>query len=331
MTVKNRPDNGNPQGEQPPVTESPSIDTLMDEAFEEVDDEGKPGEGSESGEGDREGAVGGSGEGHDKAKEPTKPEPKRKWGGQFDTPEEMEEAYIKSLRSNEPEPTRRPTGDASGSSAGIPDGKDELPDLTDQELIAMREQDESDGTKFMEEYLRRKMQARNLERHEVAAARKVDAEQGTDLLGDYYELRALRSVRKETAPLVQRSREENQKAFQAREASIDKSNETEFDEGLADLEKFCSNPKNVEQVLQRSPIAHLIIREHESGSPATAHKLLLREAYSIRVAQEKERVQEKKSRSIPADIGGPGKAKESKGSSATVEEAFEESERELGQ
>lgn len=327
MTVKNRPDNGNPQGDQPPVTGNPSIDTLMDEAFEEVDDDGKPGEGAEPGEGDRDEGEGGSGEGQGTAEEPSAPEPKRKWGGQFNTPEEMEAAYIQSLKPKEPEPARKPSGDATGS----PAGKDELPDLTDQELIAMREQDESDGTKFMEEYLRRKMQARNLERHEITAARKVDAEQGTDLLGDYYELRALRSVRKETAPLVQRSREESQKAFQTREASIDKSNETEFGEGLADLEKFCSSPKNVEQVLQHSPIAHLIIREHEGGSPATAHKLLLREAYSIRVAQEKERVQGKKNRSVPADIGGPGKAKESKGSAATVEEAFEDSERELGQ
>ncbi len=311
---KDRADNQEPQGEKPAVEAGHEpVDELMEAEFEEIDS--KPGEDEGKGEGDQSGGEGGSGG----EEPPATPEPKRKWGGQFDTPEDLEAAYIRSLQAQ------------SAESAKLQPKAEELPNLTEQELVTMREQDETDGTKFLEEYLRRKMQERNLERHEVAAARKIDAEQGTDLLGDYYELRVLRRVKKETAPLVRRSREESQRAFYELEASIDETNKSEFGDGLAELEKFCSSPKNVEQVLQRSPIAHLIIREHENGSQAIAHKLLLREAAFMRSIQEREQAQGKKSKSVPADPGGPGRAKDVKASAATVEEAFEESEREHGQ
>jgi hypothetical protein len=328
MAIKNNShaDNDKDQGEKPAGT---SIDTLMEEGFEELDDssenDGKPGSSGDGGEGDQDKGEGGSGsEGAGNGAEdgqPPKP-PVRKWGGQFDTPEEMEAAYIASLRpKGETEPGKSENKD-----------KDQLPDLTEQELLVMSEQDASDGTKFMEEYLRRKMQTRNLQKHEVAAARKIDTDSGTDLLGDYYEMRALRRVRQETAPLVRRSQEESQKAFASMESAIDKSNVDEFgEESLADLEKFCGDPKNVEQVLQRSPLAHLIIHEHERGSPATAHKLLLREADTFRRNDERIKAQGKKKRSVPADAGGPGRGKSPKDTAATVEEAFEASEEEQGQ
>jgi hypothetical protein len=205
---------------------------------------------------------------------------------------------------------------------------EQLPDLTEAEMATLAEQDEADGSSFAKEYLSRKMRDRNLTPHELKALRKIDAEQGTDLVGDYHEIRADRRVAQATAPFVQKSRQEAQQVFQAREKKIDESNVGEFGESLKTLEEFCSSPANVEQVLKVSPIAHLIISEHERGSPATAHKLLLREASYMQRSNEKAQRREKKNASVPADAGGGGGPRKTKDSAATVEEAFEMAEEE---
>lgn len=302
-------DNGKPQGEQ---ERNPTAGDLMGQEFQEIDEEegGEPGASGDDGGGDQS-AEGGSGE--------KKPEPPvRKWGGRFDSPEEMEAEFIRMSTT-----TRQPADEKP------PEGKtDELPDLTEKEMLTLQEQDEADGSQFTREYLTKKMQVRNLTPHELKALRKVDAEQGTDLLGDYHEIRAERRVSKVTAPIMARSRQEQQAAFQQREKSIDDSNAKEFGDSLSDLEKFCSSPANVEKILQFSPMARIILTEHERGSPATAHKLLLREASVYQRSMQDGQRREKKNRSVSADAGGAGAPRKPKDSAATVEEAFEAAEEE---
>lgn len=308
----------NPNGQAGTIPESgdqtaaTDFDTLLDKEFEEIaDDQQQTAEpvGEElPGEGDQEPSGEGRTTTTDTATTEAKP-PVRKWAGQYDTPEEMEAAYIRGLQRQDPA-TQKPA-----------EPVDELPDLNEAEMNTLAEQDGNDGTEFSAEYLRKKMQTRNLHPHEVKVLRKLDDEKGTDLLGDYHELRALRRVQAETAPLVRRSREESVRAYETRERSIDKTNEGEFGERLGELETFCGDPKNVEIVLQRSPIAHLIINEHQR-SPATAHKLLLREADSVLRSHREATIAGKNKRSVPADVGASGRVKGPRDSAATVEEAF---------
>lgn len=310
------------QGDQEP-SEPKSIEDIADEEFEEIvgdegDEDGEPGSSEEDDEGEQ-------GEGSDDDSEGKGGEsdpPKRKWAGQYDTPEEMEAAYIKSLQ--------KPSDDQDHGKRD--EGAGALPDLSEAELNTMSEQDEQDGTAFLEEYLRRKMQERNLEKHEVSTLRKIDSEKGTDLVGDYHELRTVRAVQRQTAPLIRKSQEEQQKIFENRERQIDQSNTKEFGGSLKDLEKYVSDPKNVEKVLQSSPIAHLIISEHERGSPATAHKLLLREANAFKSNQDEGKADDKRRRSVRADAGSnSSRAPKQTDSAATIEEAFDLAEAELDQ
>ena len=297
------------QGDKDPdeTAGNPSIEEIADEEFEEIEGDEEPGSDDDD-SGDQEEDSG------DESEE--QQAPKRKWAGEFNSPEEMEAAFIRNLKEPKTETQEPPAG---------------IPDLTDAELNTMSEQDTQDGTQFMEEYLRRKMMERNLAKHELVAARAIDAEKGTDLLGDYHELRAVRAVRKETAPLARKSQQESQAAFAQREQSIDSSNTKEFGESLTDLENFVSKPKNVEAVLQQSPIAHLIISEHERGSPATAHKLLLREAQAYSRMSRESAKASKSRMSVRADAGGQTITKQSKNSAATIEEAFEMAENEQDQ
>jgi hypothetical protein len=313
MTKPNHDDQPEkPQGEQ---ERNLDVADLMEQELEEIDtdEEGEPGDSGDDDGGDQSSAEDGAG------KPPAAEPPKRKWGGRFESPEEMEAEFIRMSTT-----TRPPADDK-------PPASEELPDLTEAEMATLAEQDEADGSQFAREYLSKKMKARNLTTHELKALRKIDTEQGTDLLGDYHELRAARRIQQETAPLVRRSQQEAQQQFQARELKIDESNAKEFGSSLKELEGFCSSPENVNQVLQFSPIAHLIVNEHERGSPATAHKLLLREAQAFQRMNQESTARVKKTKSISADAGGGGSPRKAKDSAATVEEAFEAAEEELDQ
>lgn len=293
---------------------NPSIDEIMDEEFEEVDDDDE--DDSETGSSDDDEGGEQEDDSGDESKE--KQAPTRKWAGEFNTPEEMEAAFIRNLKQ-EPRPEEKQQQSQA------------IPDLTDTELNTMSEQDTQDGTNFMEEYLRRKMMERNLEKHEIAALRRIDNEKGTDLQGDYHELRAVRAVNKANAPMAKKVHEENTRAFHARERAIDETNVKEFGDSLKTLEKFVSSPKNVEAILQQSPIAGIIIREHENGSQATAHKLLLREAYAFNKMKSDGDMEKKNRMSVRADAGGQSKPRKTSDSAATVEEAFEMAEAEQDQ
>jgi len=286
--------------EKPEVIEG-SISDLMEQELEEIEDgeDGDPGA-----------AVGGDQEeGEPDAGEP----PARKWGGRFNSPEEMEAEFIRlsTTPQAQPEQPKAPV-------------KEEIPDLTEADLNTLREQDDADGTSYTSEYLKRKMQGRNLSAHELAALRRIDNEKGTDLQGEYYDLRTDRRIAQQNAPLIRKSQEEAQRLFRERESRIDQSNTVEFGDRLNELEGFCAKPENVTQILQFSPIAHIIVSEHERGSQATAHKLLLREAAAMNAMKQ----QGKKKRSVPADAGGGSGPKKQKDSAETVEEAFAMAEQE---
>lgn len=296
---------------------NPTIEEIADEEFEEVEsdddedgEEVEPGSSADDeGEQDEDGADDGDEAPAGKAGEP----PKRKWAGEFETPEELEAHYIQSLKGKQ-EPPKEEREQA-------------IPDLTDTELNTMSEQDEQDGTAFVEQYLRTKMQERNLEKHEIFKLRQIDTDKGTDLLGDYHEMRAARAARREMAPLARKTQEENQRIFADREKKIDESNKEEFGASLKTLEEYCSQPKNVEAVLKNSSIAHLIVSELER-SPALAHKLLLREAATFqRVSKEGKRV-EKSKKSVRADAGASKPERKSGSTAATVEDAWEQAEAE---
>lgn len=310
------------QGDQDDDAEegvNPTIEEIADEEFEEVADEDgeevEPGSSADD-DGDQEN------EGADESVEapagkseepPVGKQPKRKWAGEFETPEELEAHYIQSLKGK----TEQPKSETESS----------IPDLTDVELNTMSEQDEQDGTAFVEQYLRTKMQERNLDKHEVSRLRQIDNDKGTDLLGDYHEMRATRAARREMAPLTRKTQEENQRVFAEREKKIDESNREEFGTSLKTLEEYCSQPKNVEAVLKQSAIAHLIVSELDR-SPALAHKLLLREAATFqRVSQEGKRA-EKSKKSMRADAGATKQDRKAGTTAATIEDAWEQAEAE---
>ncbi len=306
------------QGDQDDDAEegvNPTIEEIADEEFEEVgdvDDDGEevePGSSADdNGDQDDDGADESAEAPADKADEPPAGQPKRKWAGEFETPEELEAHYIQSLKGK----TEQPKQEQQSS----------IPDLTDVELNTMSEQDEQDGTAFVEQYLRTKMQERSLDKHEVSKLRQIDNEKGTDLLGDYHEMRVARAARREMAPLTRKTQEEAQRVFADREKKIDESNREEFGNSLKSLEEYCSQPKNVQAVLEKSPIAHLIVSEMER-SPALAHKLLLREAATFRrVSQEGKRA-EKSQKSMRADAGANKPDRKAGPTAATVEDAWD--------
>lgn len=301
MTVpndNNHDDNQNQKGEQSAGDrDNGSLEEILDQELEELDEGDEP-----SGEGDVEG------EQPDEAAAEDAEPPKRKWAGEFDSPEQMEEAFLRS--------TRKPADEK-------PKADPQVPDLNEQEVATLAEQDSSDNTAYLEAYLRDKMSKRNLEKHELAALRKIDNEKGTDLLGDYHEARVERRVATQTRPLSERAMAENRERFMARERSIDETNATEFGDGLQDLEKFCSSVQNVEKVLAQSPMGMLIQQVHQT-SPATAHKMLLREANLLRQSEQKKSVETKRKRSVQADPGtGSGVQGKAKDRASSIDEAWD--------
>lgn len=293
-----------------------SVEEIFEEEYEEVtetsEDSDEDDDDNESGNLEEDGAGEQEDEADDGEPESNTPEPPvRKWGGRFNSPEEMEAEFLR-ISSKQQEPEKQP------------EKKSDVPDLNSSEIQTLSEHDEADGTNFAVEYLKRKMSERNLQSHELQLLRKIDNEKGTDLQGEYYDLRAARKVREETAPFRNKSQQEAQEAFISREKAINESTNKEFGENLKPLEEYCSNVKNVEKILQQSPFAHLIMHEHNHGSPATAHRLLLREAALLR----KETSADKKRKSVKADPGSRPSARGSAPKALTIEDAWEQAESE---
>ena len=231
--------------------------------------------------------------------------PQRLYAGKYKTPEEMEAALVELEKPAEKK----------------------LPDLTQEELIVLHEQDEQDGKQWTVGYLQKKMVERNLTDFELEKLKELDSAK-LDLYGQYVAAKTNREVYSELQPILKPVQEEQAKrqydAFVENEKTINDSNKVEFGEELAELEKKISDPKTIESVLKESPLRDVILNEWNNGSKAMSHKLLLREAKFHFQRQ----VQSKKEKSIPADVTGASSARKVDKAS-TIDDAFDESCREL--
>ena len=231
--------------------------------------------------------------------------PQRLYAGKYKTPEEMEAALVELEKPAEKK----------------------LPDLTQEELIVLHEQDEQDGKQWTVGYLQKKMVERNLTDFELEKLKELDSAK-LDLYGQYVAAKTKREVYSELQPVLKPVQEEQAKrqydAFVENEKTINDSNKVEFGEELAELEKKISDPKTIESVLKESPLRDVILNEWNNGSKAMSHKLLLREAKFHFQRQ----VQSKKEKSIPADVTGASSARKVDKAS-TIDDAFDESCREL--
>ncbi len=231
--------------------------------------------------------------------------PQRLYAGKYKTPEEMEAALVELEKPAEKK----------------------LPDLTQEELIVLHEQDEKDGKQWTVGYLQKKMVERNLTDFELEKLKELDSAK-LDLYGQYVAAKTKREVYSELQPVLKPVQEEQAKrqydAFVENEKTINDSNKVEFGEELAELEKKISDPKTIESVLKESPLRDVILNEWNNGSKAMSHKLLLREAKF----HFQKQIQSKKEKSIPADVTGASSARKVD-KAQTLEEAFDESCREL--
>jgi len=234
--------------------------------------------------------------------------PQRLYAGKYKTPEEMEAALVELQNPKKPEEKK-------------------LPDLTQEELIVLHEQDEQDGKQWTVGYLQKKMVERNLTDFELEKLKELDSAK-LDLYGQYVAAKTKREVYSELQPVLRPVQEEQAKrqydTFVENEKTINDSNKVEFGEELAELEKKISDPKTIESVLRESPLRDVILNEWNNGSKAMSHKLLLREAKF----HFQKQIQSKKEKSIPADVTGASSARRVD-KAQTLDEAFDESCREL--
>jgi len=232
--------------------------------------------------------------------------PQRLYAGKYKTPEEMEAALVELEKPAEKK----------------------LPDLTQEELIVLHEQDEQDGKQWTVGYLQKKMVERNLTDFELEKLKELDSAK-LDLYGQYVAAKTKREVYSELQPVLKPVQEEQAKrqydTFVENEKTINDSNKVEFGAELAELEKKISDPKTIEAVLQKSPLRDVILNEWNNGSKAMSHKLLLREA---KFHFQQESIRTKKEKSIPADVTGASSARKVDKAS-TIDDAFDESCREL--
>jgi len=237
------------------------------------------------------------------------PAPQRLYAGKYKTPEEMEAALVELQKPQKPPEEKK------------------LPDLTQEELIVLHEQDEQDGKQWTIGYLQKKMAERNLTDFELEKLKELDNAK-LDLYGQYVATKTKREVYSELQPVLKPIQEEQAKRqydnFVENEKTINDSNKIEFGEELAELEKKISDPKTIESVLQQSPLRDVILNEWNNGSKAMSHKLLLREAKF----HFQKQIQSKKEKSVPADVTGASSARKVE-KAQTLDEAFDESCREL--
>ena len=303
---------------------------------DDVDEEGAPVAEPESDEDDDEGSQSGvetradqTEPGQKKSQAEIAKESIRPWAGRFKTPEEMEQHLLSLERGD-----KQQVGGGEQSQPqqqGRP--QDPIVDLTADELTLLSEHDEADGTKHFQDYFRHKMRVRDLSESEVKAIREHDEVNGTDLYGDYREARTERRLMDKFAPvlkpLAERNEAERQRMFQTRELEIDKGTADEFGNEFENLRKQSTDVKFIEKVLNSSPMTQVIL-DAQQKSPATAHRLLLREIQRYNAASAERTRAEKGKKSVPADIGGSGKANQKKLKAQSVEEAWDASVEEQG-
>ena len=246
----------------------------------------------------------------------------RLFAGQFKTVEELEQAYQSKSVKQDP--------------VNVPEQKEDenkLADLNRQEFVSLCEVDDMDGTSYTSEYLKTKMQERDLTPFELEKLKELDSDKNEDLYGQYVSLKTKREVRAEIAPVLAPIEKENREKaineFMDRERKIVDSCKDEF-ENYTELKDKVSKPDFVKEIIQGSDLGPVILREFESGSKATAHKLLIQEADKHLRKQTDNINREKKRKSFPADVGGSSAAsKHTVDKADTVEDAFDAAWKEL--
>lgn len=206
--------------------------------------------------------------------------------------------------------------------------KKAIPDLSIDEFTLLIEHDEADNTKYVQEYLLKKMEERDLSDFELGKLREIDNLDGNDLYGRYIESKTERKIMAKLKPVVdsydQEQREEQQRRFFERENAIESSNKDEFGDELPALKQKVTDPKFIQEVLSQSPLADIVVREWQEGSKAMSHKLLLRETQNYLAKKQAT----KRSKSVPADVGGSAAQRRTE-TASSIDEAFEAAEREL--
>lgn len=250
-------------------------------------------------------------------KPPTQAETARKWAGRFDTPEDMERAFVeREQRPPQPPPQQ------AGTKA------DEIADLEDSELITLAEHDDADGTKHYQDYFRHKMGSRDLKPFEVKALRDYDVQNGTDLYGEYRDIRSERRTMAKLAPVLgpmaERNSEAAKKEFASREAAMNDETAAEFGKEFTSLQKQSTDVKFVEKVLQQSPFGRTII-ETLDRSPALAHRMLLREISMVNRRSAEVEKATKGKKSVRADIGSQATPKRGPDRADTIDDAWDAS------
>jgi len=246
----------------------------------------------------------------EEAKPEVKAETPRLYAGRFQTVEEMEKAFVESQAVKEDKIEAK--------------HDDSLPDLTREELIALHEQSEMDGKNFIQEYLQKKMQERDLSDFEVEKLKEL----GTDNYAEYVAVKTKRETMAELNPILKPVVEEQQKKqydeYVEREKAIFTSIDTEYEKTeLATIKQKTTDPKFIDEVLRQSDLGSVIQNEFQNGSKATAYKLLVRETKIYLDKQSRQTEDKKRQRSFPADVGS--KAEIKKNRSGSIEEAFNDS------
>ena len=241
----------------------------------------------------------------------------RPWAGRFQTPEEMEQHLLQVERAPQP-PSQQ-------QQAAPQPGQDNIDDLAPEELVMLSEHDEADGTKNFEAYFHHKMSRRDLSAQETKALRDYDEVNGTDLYGDFREAKTERRLMNRLAPvlrpLAERQRTDARTAYQGREGSIEAGTVQEFGESFATLRKQSTDVDFIEKVLSASQLRQVIFDTQEK-SPATAHRLLLREIKTYNEQSAEQVRSDKRKKSVHADVGGSARSKTTH-SANSIEEAFD--------
>lgn len=246
-------------------------------------------------------------------------ESSRLFAGQFKTTEELEAAYI-GATSNKP------------VQAIEPENKEGLADLNRGELSSMFEGDVQDGTNWTAGYLQDKMKSRDLEKFELEKLRELDAQNDTDLYGDYVAAKTKREVQAQIDPIIEPIKDERNKKlfeeYQNREKAIVDSYKEEFGDELQPL-KDKLTPDFIDEILRTSDMSYLISREFKTGSRAFAYKMLLRESKKHLDKVNKNNIQDKKRKSFPADVGGTKSTSNVVEKAGSIQDAWDAAEREF--
>ena len=244
--------------------------------------------------------------------------------GQFKSVEELEQAYTGILKNQyEKSQTAETKANEGSEQSSVID----TTELSREELTSVFEQDLADGTNYAVEYLKAKMEKRDLNKFEVEKLRQIDTENDSDIYADYVAKKTERNVMAKVDPLLSPIQEKEQQElynkYVENEKAIVETYKTDFGEDLPELKRRLT-PEGIDKILGRSEMAPVIMQQYQSGSKALAYKMLLSEAKKDFVVEKAASDQDKRKKSFPADVG-TGSATPSKSKKAmTVEEAWEQ-------